>query len=359
MAGRRVLMITQKVDLDDDVLGFTHAWVNRLADGLAHLDVLALAVGRCDLRDNVTLHSMGKEQGAGRLRRWINFNRVVAPLALGRRVDVVFVHMAPLYALLAAPWARLAGVPMVLWYAHGHVSYALRVAHRLVERVVSSTPEGFRLSSGKLVLVGQGIDSRTFRPAEGTRPARPFTVLSVGRLSPVKDYETLLSAADILVNQQGQQEVRFVLVGGAGTAGQEAYVNHLQARVAAHRLGDHVAFVGRVPHGQVAEYYRGADVWVSTSRTGSLDKAALEAMACGLPVVACNPAIVGLLDEAGVETAFRAGDAGQLAVRIAAQLRLADEARRSQGRRLGEIVRREHSLDGLVDRLSAVFEELA
>jgi hypothetical protein len=120
----RVLMITQKVDLDDDVLGFTHTWVNELAERVAHLHVLALLVGRCELRDNVMLYSMGKERGAGRLRRFLKFNRVVAPLMLRRQVDVVFVHMVPLYALLAALWTKLARVPMVLWYAHGHVSYS-------------------------------------------------------------------------------------------------------------------------------------------------------------------------------------------------------------------------------------------
>ena len=151
VSGLRVLMITQKVDLDDDVLGFTHAWVNKLAEKVGWLYVLALAVGRHKLHDNVTLCSMGKERGAGRLRRLMNFTRIVAPLVLRHQVDVVFVHMCPIYAVLSAPWAELARVPMVMWYAHGHVSYTLKVAHWLVERVVSSTSEGFRLPSEKLV----------------------------------------------------------------------------------------------------------------------------------------------------------------------------------------------------------------
>jgi glycosyltransferase involved in cell wall biosynthesis len=178
----RVLMITQKVDLDDDVLGFTHVWVNRLAERVAQLHVLALGVGRHELHDNITLYSMGKERGAGRLRRFVNFNRIVAPLVLRRQVDLVFVHMAPLYAILAAPWTKLARVPIVLWYAHGYVSRKLRVAHWLVDRVVSSTPEGFCLPSEKLVVVGQGIDTGVFKPVEGPQPKRPFTVLSVGRI---------------------------------------------------------------------------------------------------------------------------------------------------------------------------------
>ncbi|MFZ5918893.1 MAG: glycosyltransferase family 4 protein [Chloroflexota bacterium] len=351
-------MITQKVDLDDDVLGFTHAWVKGLAERVMHLYVLALEVRRHELCDNVTLYSMGKEQGAGRLRRFVNFNQVVAPLLLRRQVDVVFVHMVPLYAILTALWAKLGRVPTVLWYAHGHVSRTLRIAHRLVERVVSSTPEGFRLPSQKLELVGQGIDTGCFKPMERSGPERPFTVLSVGRLSPVKDYETLILAADILIHQQGHNDMRFVVVGGAGTAEQKEYAHHLQKLAREHRLEAHVALVGSVPHTRVVQYYRQADVFVSTSRTGSLDKAALEAMACGLPVLACNEALAEMLKSITPKVVFEAGNAQQLSEKVADQLRLSAASRRSQGLGLRAVVERKHGLNGLVDRLVRVFEEL-
>lgn len=83
----RVLMITQKVDLEDDILGFTHTWVNKLAERVERLYVLALAVGRHSLRDNVKLLSTGKERGNSRLERLVNFNRVVAKLILNKDVQ--------------------------------------------------------------------------------------------------------------------------------------------------------------------------------------------------------------------------------------------------------------------------------
>ncbi|RLC66439.1 MAG: hypothetical protein DRI52_12040, partial [Chloroflexi bacterium] len=254
VSGLRVLMITQKVDLDDDVLGFTHTWVNKLAEKVGWLYVLALAVGRHKLHDNVTLCSMGKERGAGRLRRLMNFTRIVAPLLLRRRVDVVFIHMVPLYAVLAAPWAKLAHVPVVMWYTHKHVGLTLRVAHALVDKVVTASKESFRLPSDKVIVTGHGIDTELFKPAEGPRPERPFTVLSVGRISPIKDYETLIRAADILVNERGLRGVRFVVVGDAGTPEQVAYREQLLAEVRRRGLSDHFEFVGAVPHERVVEY---------------------------------------------------------------------------------------------------------
>ena len=346
-----VLMITQKVDLDDDVLGFTHTWVNKLAGRVTHLYVLALAVGRHELRDNVTLYSMGKERGAGRLRRFVNFSQVVAPLMLRHQVDVVFVHMVPLYAVLAAPWAKLAHVPVVMWYTHKHVGLTLRVAHALVDKVVTASKESFRLPSDKVIVTGHGIDTELFKPAEGPRPERPFTVLSVGRISPIKDYETLIEAADILINERGLRHVRFVVVGDAGTPEQVAYREQLLAEVRRRGLSDHFEFVGAVPHERVVEYYQEADLFVSASQTGSLDKAGLEAAACGLPLVTCNDALRPLLGDQAEHFTFDSRDAGGCADRIQAVLDMPVPSRRELASALVIRTIANHNLDSLVERL--------
>ena len=80
-------MITQKVDLDDDILGFTHTWVNKLAETVERLCVFALAVGRHSLRNNVELFLMRKERANNRLERLVNFDRVVAGLVLNKDVQ--------------------------------------------------------------------------------------------------------------------------------------------------------------------------------------------------------------------------------------------------------------------------------
>jgi glycosyltransferase involved in cell wall biosynthesis len=352
----RVLMITQKVDQDDDVLGFTHTWVNKLAERVAQLHVLALSVGRHKLHDNVTLYSMGKEQGAGRLRRFVKFNRVVAPLVLRHQVDLVFVHMAPLYIILAAPWTKLARVPMVLWFTHKSVNWKLKLAHWLVDRVVTASSESFRLPSDKVVVTGHGIDTEVFKPVEGPRLEQPFTVLSVGRISPIKDYETLIEAADILVNQRGQRDLRFVVVGDVGTVEQEEYAHHLRDLVKARRLETYVEFVGSVPYGRVADYYRQASAFVGTSRTGSLDKAGLEAMACGLPLLTCNEAFTNVLGDFSDMLMFDKGNADDLAEKILDVIEIKTESRLVFERVLRDIVVQEHDIERLMNRITSVFD---
>jgi glycosyltransferase involved in cell wall biosynthesis len=194
---------------------------------------------------------------------------------------------------------------------------------------------------------------------EAPRPDRPFTVISVGRISPVKDYETLLSAADTLINQQGRRDLRFVVVGGAGTAEQEEYVQHLQELVEARRLEAHVQFVGSVPHGRVVDYYRQADAFASTSRTGSLDKAGLEAMACGLPLLTCSEAFTNVLGDFSNMLMFEEGNIDDLARKILNVIEVRTGSQAVFERALREIVVQEHDVKRLMNRIVSVFEEVS
>ena len=354
----RVLMITQKVDLDGDILGFTHTWVNKLAERVEKLYVLALAVGRHSLRDNVELFSMGKERGNSRLERLVNFNRVVARLIITRKVDLVFIHMCPRYAILAAPYAKLMRVPMVMWYAHGSVNPELRIAHSLVDRVATSTKEGFRLKSAKVSIVGQGIDTDKFKPLGVRKEGNTKVILSVGRISPIKDYETLVKAADILVNRNGRKDLESLVVGDVGTEAQRQYLDRIKEMVRECQLERHFHFVGAIPHSEVVRHYQDCDVFVSLSHTGSLDKAVLEAMACGRMPITCNEAFEDIFGDYAGMLMFENGNAGDLAEKVLDVIGMNVNLRKILERELRDIVIREHNVDRLINRLVRAFQEL-
>src|SRR5439155_11876312 len=124
------------------------------------------------------------------------FARVVGSLCLTGRVDGILAHMGPVFAACAAPFARAARLPLALWYANGAVSPMLRLAHALVDRVGTSTPEGFRIPSTKVRYTGQGIDTDRFVPP--CREPSSTPIVTIGRLSRSKNYETLLEAVAVL-----------------------------------------------------------------------------------------------------------------------------------------------------------------
>ena len=76
------------------------------------------------------------------------------------------------------------------------------------------------------------------------------------------------------------------MVGGPSGPQGEAEASQLRRGAAAAGLGERVLFQPPVPHGELAAYYRAADVLVVPSRSESFGLVAAEAQACGLPVVA-------------------------------------------------------------------------
>jgi glycosyltransferase involved in cell wall biosynthesis len=352
----RPLMITQKVDLDDDILGYVHGWIDRLAARVDHLHVLALWVGRHELPGNVTVYSMGKEGGAGRLKRLVRFAQVTGHLASGGKIDVIFAHQCPRYAILAVPYARLYQLPLVMFYAHRNVDLELRIAHRLVDQVATSVSTGFMLSSKKVITVGQGIDLNHFRLASpGDREGA--TVVSVGRLSPIKDYETLIRSIDILRRRYEIDSPKAVIVGGPINERDWRYLDKLKRLVEELGLAKCVEFVGPVPHSQVPGYLQKASIIVNLCPTGAVDKAALEGMACGRPVVVCNEGFRPTLGSHAPLLLFAEGDPVDLAAHLADLLRLPVAERDEIGLSLREAVLTQHNVEKLADNLTCVFQD--
>jgi len=69
----KLLIVTQKVDKNDDILGFFHGWIAEFAKHCEKITVIALGVGEYDLPRNVEVLSLGKEGGKSRLKYILNF----------------------------------------------------------------------------------------------------------------------------------------------------------------------------------------------------------------------------------------------------------------------------------------------
>src|SRR5579884_1731816 len=153
--------------------------------------------------------------------------------------------MSAKFPLAIAPYALLTQTPIVMWYAHRHVSMAVRIAHRLATRVATSAPGSYRYRHDEKVrFLGQAIDTQLFAPP-GRRGASEPTVLSVGRIAPIKDPLTLVDATRRL--RDAGTEVETVIVGGA-TAADQPYVEQVRRRIGELGLGGTVRLVGPVPN---------------------------------------------------------------------------------------------------------------
>lgn len=350
---KRLLVFNLMTDADDAVLGFTSDWLNALAARCEAVDVITMQAGRLAVAPNIRVYSLGKERGFSEPRRAWVFYRTLTGLLQHQRYDAAFAHMSELFAVMGAPLLKLAGVPLTLWYAHKSTPPLLKLAEKWVDHVVSASAESFRLPSRKLHIIGHGVDTERFTPPLNLTPQPPlqgergsgFTLVSAGRIAPVKRLETIIAALDTLRDT----DVRLRIVGAAAAPDAE-YAARLREQAA----DLPVEFVGAVTHAEMAQVYQQADALVNMSQTGSIDKAVLEAMACGLPVITANEAFQGMLAPWAETLLVPPESPEALPVRVRRLLALSADERREMGMALRQIVVEGHSLNGLIEGLMAI-----
>jgi glycosyltransferase involved in cell wall biosynthesis len=355
-----LLLFNLETHADADVLGFTTDWINALARRFDRVFVVTMKAGRIAVLGNVTVMSVGKEKGWSEWRRAREFYRIVAGLLRKERIDACFAHMMPLFTVMAWPLLRSRRIPILLWYAHKSVTPMLRIAERLADGVVTSTPAGFQLPSAKLRVIGQGIDLARFRPPEaGIRGRGRFRLLTLGRVSRIKRVEALFRAAARARTMAPDMDLEIAVAGGTQGSDDAAYREWLADEAVRLDLSGRVEFTGPLAFAETPSEYRRADVFVNTSETQSLDKAILEAMGSGLPVLSSNRGLADVMPpELAGECLVPAGDDESLARALVRVWRMGPDGRALAGSRLRQTVASAHGLDALADKIVAELDRL-
>ncbi len=149
---------------------------------------------------------------------------------------------------------------------------------------------------GRIEIVSPGVEHAFFAPGErrGARqaldlPALAPVLLFVGRIQPLKGADVAVRA----LAELNRRDALLLIVGGASGEDGDVEVHKLQLLIDELGLEHQVRMVAPQPHHILSTYYRAADVVVVPSRSESFGLVALEASACGIPVVAS--AVGGLL----------------------------------------------------------------
>ncbi|HKW81420.1 MAG TPA: TIGR03088 family PEP-CTERM/XrtA system glycosyltransferase [Casimicrobiaceae bacterium] len=303
-----------------------------------------------------------------------------AIVALLRKWKPAIVHTRNLAALEATVPAWLAGVPARLHGEHGRDVGDLdgssrryqrlrRMFRPFVTRYIALSPDLERylyqrigVPRAKIEQIYNGVDTERFVPAAGGRRVpiegcpfrgeRLWLVGTVGRMETVKDQTNLARAfvAALRAHPEAGTRLRLVLVGDGKLR------REVEAILHAARVRELAWFAGE--RADVVPLLRGLDCFVLPSLAEGVSNTILEAMACGLPVVATRVgANADLVEENVTGRTVAAGDSHALARAIGAYFE-APETARQHGRQARERVMRRFSLERMVAEYERVYAGL-
>jgi D-inositol-3-phosphate glycosyltransferase len=203
------------------------------------------------------------------------------------------------------PAIRVIGEEQVVAASARLVANTHREAAELIEH--------YDAEPNRVSVVHPGVDLELFTPASDKFSARAkfdlgaddFVVLFVGRIQPLKAPDVLLRAAAVALEQRPElrSKLKVVVCGGPSGTGLERPDSLVQL-AAELNITDVVRFISPLPAAELADLYRAADIVGVPSYSESFGLVAVEAQACGTPVVA---AAVG-----GLVTAVKDGVSGLL-----------------------------------------------
>jgi len=229
------------------------------------------------------------------------------------------------------------------------------VAANVVERAHLVWYYGAR--TDRVAVIPCGVDTELFQPMDPAKakdllelPPDPF-LLYVGRLQPIKGLETLLESMVTV-----PEPTYLLIVGGDQDEPENGHGAALRQQVATLGLERRVRFLGPQPQRRLRLFYAAADATIMPSYYESFGMVALEAMACGSPVVASRVGGLTTTVQDGVTGRLvPEGDPAALAAAITGLVTTPD------GRRLGQQATRwaaDHRWPCVAEAVCRLYSEL-
>lgn len=258
-----------------------------------------------------TIHTLPISRGINPFKHLVSLLRLIR-LFRAQRFDVLHVH-TPIAALLGRIAGRLAGIPMIVYTAHGFYfhEHMRPIPRRIFETLewiggrvtdllftvsaedaLTAVHRGFA-PSNLVVAIGNGVDTRRFTPRDGatrTRiratfgiPANAITVGIVGRMVAEKGYAEYLAAAARIT--KSHPNVYFVCVGDRLPSDHAVGIEDELTRARA-LLGEHLVLTGL--RSDIPDLLAAFDIFTLPSHREGMPITIIEAMMMALPVVATD-----------------------------------------------------------------------
>ena len=248
----------------------------------------------------------------------------------------------------------------------------LQIADRIIAATLAEQSQLhflYQADDSKVVIIPPGVDTSRFYPIpmEEAResigiPLDDRLLLFVGRIEPLKGLETLIRAIALMSEQGVQCQVpHYLAVVGGDPAASGENISDEMARLQSVRqelgMNELILFLGKRAQDSLPYYYSAADVLIMPSHYELFGMVALEAMACGTPVVASQVGGLAFLIQDGI-TGFVVPDGDPRALSDRLTRLLTEPGLRQTLGEQAAAYARQYAWEHIVDRLLDVYRGL-
>ncbi|MFA6554481.1 MAG: glycosyltransferase [Candidatus Paceibacterota bacterium] len=278
----RLLIITQKVDREDPVLGFFHGWIEEFSRRFKAVVVICLSKGKYELPGNVAVLSLGKEKWQSKAK--YIFLLFYFSLRYSNRYDAVFVHMNEEYVVLAGWLWRIMGKKVFMWRNHPHGNTMTDIASIFCNKVFCTSKYSYTAKYKKTTLMPVGIDMNKFK-VDNSKPKIKNSILFLGRIAKIKNVHIFVEALGMLK----KSGIIFTAdIYGDALPKDTQYFEEIKSKAKELGLNNMLKFMSGVPNYKTPEIYNSHEIFVNLTPSGAYDKTIFEAMACGCLTLTTN-----------------------------------------------------------------------
>jgi len=356
----KLLILTQKVDKNDPILGFFHRWIEEFAKYCEKITVICLQKGEYNLPENVKVLSLGKEEISQKLKVYkvkskllfiFNFYKYIWHER--KNYDTIFVHMNQEYVLLGGIFWKLFGKKIYMWRNHYSGSFITDIASAFCAKVFCTSKYSYTAKYKKTVLMPVGVDTDKFIKFKSSKVHKiNNSILFLGRIASSKKVDIFVEALGLLK----KQGIDFLAdIYGDASPKDIPYFEKIKLRTQELGLKTILKFHDGVPNYQTPEIYNSHEIFVNLSSSGMYDKTIFEAMACERLTLTSNLNLKGNIDEVFL---FKENDEEDIARQLVILLALSPEEKRKLSGTLRAFVLSHHNLSLLGDRMRKYLRKL-
>lgn len=286
----KLVMLTSSYDRSLKEEGFIADWIDALAKETSELVIILLKEPSITPNiKNTTVHSLHQPTKIGKLKEiWQILNEENKK----KQINGIFSHIFEFLAVVGGLWGKLNGVETAYWYAGGvnlHLISLNTLAFHLNNKILTCSDSeadryaaASKINKNKIVVMGHAINTQYFIPATKKVINNIFTIGYVCRCTPQKNIESLIYAC-----QKIDRPIHLKLA-LSRTKENEKYFQFLKTeieRVKKQNKQFSAEILTNINYDNLPAFYHSLNLYIHPSLMKSVDKAGLEAMAAGVPVL--------------------------------------------------------------------------